>query len=194
MIKIIHQIAYIRYRGLFAKDIKTWKEHNPDWEFRLWTPEDCLKYAKYYNLDDVYLSYDNLTKKINLGRYLITHYWGGCFVDTDTRCLRSLNTLFDSDKVHLVTEPKHHHYYVMNGFYYTPKEHKFLQDIILGVAGRPDQHSTVLNGPGYINEILKDNDYDDVIIHEDDNELFVWSEIAFITDKTIVFHHNQSCR
>jgi mannosyltransferase OCH1-like enzyme len=159
----------------------------------LWNPGHCRDFAKRFFLDDVYDSYDSLTKKINLGRYLITCTYGGCFVDTDTKCYKSLNGLFDSDKVHLVTEPKSHTFYVMNGFYYTPKESEFFQDVIANVGKQQRCHSTYENGPGYLNRLLRAKKYD-VIIHEDDNELFVWHKPELVTDKTIAYHHNQSCR
>ena len=96
MPKKIHQVWMggelpRRYRR-FAE---TWKEFNPDWEYRLWTDKD---------VNDVDIPrrelFDSIPKtKLYQGqrsdflRYHILKQYGGLYVDTDFECLKSFDTL-----------------------------------------------------------------------------------------------------
>ena len=85
--KKIHQI-WLGKEGVPKKSIKwmnSWKEFNPDWEYKLWNEE---------NIKDLKVSdYDVYSKKINPGyrsdilRYIILNKFGGLYADTDFECL-----------------------------------------------------------------------------------------------------------
>ena len=94
--KIIHQIwlggpvpdKYKRLRD-------TWKEKNPDWEYKLWTDEDVDKFGL-QNIDQ-FNKIDNLGAKSDIFRYEILYHQGGLYVDTDFECLKSFNDLLHLD-------------------------------------------------------------------------------------------------
>ena len=90
--KKIHQI-WLGEQGVPKKSIKwmnSWKEFNPDWEYKLWDEE---------NIKELKVSdYDVYSKKINPGyrsdilRYIILNKFGGLYADTDFECLKSIPT------------------------------------------------------------------------------------------------------
>lgn len=85
--KIIHQIWLggelpAKYRRLQ----KSWKEHHPDWEYRLWTDADLPTFP--------FVNRERFEKAVNIGeradilRYEILNRYGGLYVDTDFECVR----------------------------------------------------------------------------------------------------------
>lgn len=88
--KLIHQI-WIGDKKLPKNCIpwmKSWKNFNPDWEYKLWTEENI----KELNIK----KFDVYSKKINPGyrsdilRYIILKKFGGLYADTDFECLKPL--------------------------------------------------------------------------------------------------------
>ena len=75
----------------YRKWADSWKEFNPDWEYKLWTDA---------NTDEVDLPDRNLFNSIrSMGqksdylRYHILNQFGGIYIDTDFECLKPLNSL-----------------------------------------------------------------------------------------------------
>lgn len=70
---------------------ETWKQHNPDWEYKLWTDEDVndvdIPNRSLFN------SIKNMGQKSDFLRYHILNQFGGVYVDTDFECLKSFNDL-----------------------------------------------------------------------------------------------------
>ena len=91
--KIIHQI-WIGPNPVPEKVkwmMKTWKEMNPGWEYRLWTNEDL----KDFGLENQ-LAFDALSNwgaKSDLWRCEILDRMGGVYVDIDFECLKPLDDL-----------------------------------------------------------------------------------------------------
>ena len=88
--KLIHQI-WIGDKKLPKNCIpwmQSWKNFNPDWEYKLWTEENI----KELNIKN----FDIYSKKINPGyrsdilRYIILKKFGGLYADTDFECLKPL--------------------------------------------------------------------------------------------------------
>jgi inositol phosphorylceramide mannosyltransferase catalytic subunit len=90
--KIIHQIWLgsplpEKYKALQ----KSWIDHHPDWEYRLWTDES-LKDFKLHN-QALYDSAVNWGEKADILRYEILYRYGGLYVDTDFECVRAFDIL-----------------------------------------------------------------------------------------------------
>lgn len=89
--KIIHQI-WIGNRQIPSKlqDYqKTWKEQNPDWEYRLWTNEEVKNYT-FVNEELKFLFDQALTlgERVDVLRYDILYQYGGIYADCDCICLK----------------------------------------------------------------------------------------------------------
>lgn len=89
---------------------RSWQDHNPDWEYRLWTDEDLdrLVAEHYPDFLDIFRAYRNPVQRADAGRYLALHRYGGIYADIDTTCLSSLDMLCQEDRVVLAEEPREH--------------------------------------------------------------------------------------
>ena len=66
--------------------VNSWKEHHPDWEFKLWTDEDIDTFP--FVTGDVIHKVSNYGQKSDIFRYEILNRFGGLYVDTDFFCLK----------------------------------------------------------------------------------------------------------
>ncbi len=92
--KKIHQI-WIGGKKLPKKYkiwMKTWRQHNPSWEYILWDDEmiDNLELVN----KDAYYCTSNLGYKSDIARYEILNKFGGVYADTDFECLGKLPDYF----------------------------------------------------------------------------------------------------
>jgi mannosyltransferase OCH1-like enzyme len=87
--KIIHQI-WLGPKERPKLWMDSWKEHNPDWEYKLWT-EDNLPILYNQKQFDTIQSYAG---KADIARVEILYRWGGIYIDADCECLRSLENRF----------------------------------------------------------------------------------------------------
>lgn len=95
--------------------METWKKHNPDWGYILWTEQNLKnwRFANQYHIDNT----KELNGKCDIMRYEILHQLGGFFVDADTYCLRPLNEkLFMYDSVSVYESEKHRGGLIACGF------------------------------------------------------------------------------
>ena len=104
--KIIHQswktkdIPYSVYKKEW---IDSWKQKNPDWEYKFWTDEDNRNLVeKYYpQYLELYDSYERPIAKADISRFFYLHKYGGLYVDLDFMCLKSLDQVIDGEKINL---------------------------------------------------------------------------------------------
>jgi len=89
--KKIHQIwiGPHPFPEKYKKWAETWKELNPDYEYKLWTDEDVAK----LRLPRIYYELDNYGPKSDILRYYILNEYGGVYVDTDFECIKSIDFL-----------------------------------------------------------------------------------------------------
>jgi len=90
--KIIHQIWLgSPVPEKFKIFQQTWREHNPDWEFKLWTDDDIaqlgLKNQEWYD------KAINYAERSDIARYEILYRFGGVYVDIDFECVQPLEYL-----------------------------------------------------------------------------------------------------
>lgn len=135
--KIVHQtwhsLIYTRNDGTPA----SWKYHNPDWEYRLWTdPElDAFVAKNYPEFIALYREYPMPVQRADLGRYLLLHHFGGVYSDMDTDCLAPLDAITAENRILLCDEPRSHwdglppefalDRFVFNGTMASPAGHPF---------------------------------------------------------------------
>ena len=95
--KILHQI-WVGPKTppeLLKQSQESFKKHNPDWEYKLWTDADVkslmLHNQKFYDLSD------NYGEKSDILRYELLHKFGGVYVDVDFICFKPLDVLCQYD-------------------------------------------------------------------------------------------------
>jgi mannosyltransferase OCH1-like enzyme len=94
--KIIHQ-TWKNYDvpERFVRDIRSWLEKNPDWDYWLWTDRDAydfikLKFPKFH---PIYKEYAHYMQRVDAMRYFVLHEFGGWYSDLDVRVLRPLEEI-----------------------------------------------------------------------------------------------------
>jgi glycosyltransferase involved in cell wall biosynthesis len=89
---------------------RTWTEHHPDWEYRLWTDDDNRQLIEkhYAWFLPIYDSYAENICRVDAARYFILHHCGGLYVDLDFECLRSLHQLLEGRSLVIGLEPALH--------------------------------------------------------------------------------------
>jgi len=90
--KKIHQIWLGRNPSTeFANFMTSWKQVNPDWEYKLWMDRD-LDNVKIPNRR-LFNSIEHIAQKSDFLRYHILNQFGGLYVDTDFECLKPFDDL-----------------------------------------------------------------------------------------------------
>jgi len=90
--KIIHQIWIgKKVPEKFKAFQESWKEHHPDWEYKLWTQHDLYEFG-FENIDLIKES-RNPGEISDMMRYEILLRYGGVYVDFDFECLKPLDDL-----------------------------------------------------------------------------------------------------
>ncbi len=139
--KIIHQTWRDAHPPTDKGDPQSWRDHNPDWQYRLWTDADlaALVQADFPHLAGMYHAYPNPVQRADLGRYCVLAKHGGVYADIDTDCLAPLAPLLDEDRVILCHEPVEHDevarlrglpFLVFNGTMASPAGHPFWTEVL----------------------------------------------------------------
>ena len=127
--KIIHQI-WIGPRKLpkkYAYWSKTWRELNPDWEYKLWTENEIKKISLINH--DLFIKSSNIGFKSDLLRYEILKQFGGLYVDTDFECIKPIpNNFLRYDFVSCIVFSKRPE--IANGMMMSKVNSKIIEKII----------------------------------------------------------------
>jgi hypothetical protein len=97
--KIIHHIwiGPRKFPNLYAKYAKTCMDHNPGWQYKLWTNDDIENILainpKYIPLFKKYQEVKSYPGQKDLLEFLILYKHGGVFLDADVECVRSFDSL-----------------------------------------------------------------------------------------------------
>ena len=90
--KVIHQIWIGgKLPEKYLPLQKSWKEHHPDWEYRLWTDDDLASFP--FSNRERFEKAVNIGERADILRYEILNLYGGVYVDTDFECVRPLDPL-----------------------------------------------------------------------------------------------------
>lgn len=125
--KKIHQIWLGgNFPTEYVKYANTWKQHNPEWEYKLWTEVDFdqvkIPNRKLFN------SIMNVAQKSDFLRYHILNQYGGLYVDTDFECLKSFDDFAYLDFYTGIGYPKELELYI--GLIASVPHHPILEHII----------------------------------------------------------------
>jgi mannosyltransferase OCH1-like enzyme len=84
----------------FQKIINTWKDHNPNYEYRLVDSEERASFIQEHFDENVYNAYCKILPgafKSDLWRYCALYIYGGFYADIDTLCMGSIDRLLKED-------------------------------------------------------------------------------------------------
>ena len=149
--------------------IKTWLQHNPDWEYWFWTPAEAMPFLKkhYSEYVALYESFRDSAQSEDLMRYLVLHHYGGFFVDLDMKCLKPLDTWALMYSCFVSKEPYEHIFLygnttihtVANGLLVCRPGHPFLLSAVKQLASLKKSNKLPLfNGTGsrLLADVLQD--------------------------------------
>ena len=92
--RIIHQI-WIGPRPAPRQWLDTWREHHPDWRYRLWSNETVFTRPwRNQRLVNAYRDQEEWRGVADVIRYEILHEQGGFMPGADSECLRPVDELF----------------------------------------------------------------------------------------------------
>lgn len=143
--------------------IKSWKHHNPGWEYRFWTDSDILELiTKHYGwFLETYNNYDYNIQRSDTARHIILHHHGGLYCDIDIECNRSIDDLvstspecllFGENPENSIVVEGDNPYgaagIVTNSIYYANKHNAFMLKCLktLNVRGKPKQERNECHG------------------------------------------------
>lgn len=96
--KKIHQIWLgSEFPVKYKEWANSWKQFNPDWDYKLWTDEDLKESCVHISNWELFNSIKNMGQKSDYLRYHILNQFGGLYADTDFECLKSFDSLFYAD-------------------------------------------------------------------------------------------------
>ncbi|KAH7621804.1 putative Inositol phosphoceramide mannosyltransferase 2 [Nannochloris sp. 'desiccata'] len=77
---------------------KSWKDQNPDWEYRFWTDEDNRNLVKkhYPWVLETFDAFPHPIMRADTVRYMYMHRFGGVYADLDTWAMRPITNLTES--------------------------------------------------------------------------------------------------
>jgi len=158
--KVIHQI-HLGSKPLSNQELKwqkTWKDHNPDWEFIFWDDE-ALKSIDIINkkyLDDC----DNYSMKSDILRFDILYQFGGLYIDTDFECLKPLDPFFDN-RDFIVCRQNPNGPSICGAFFAATQYNSLVRKLLDGIPQRSithkGKHCVAKYGPTYITDIIDEN-------------------------------------
>jgi mannosyltransferase OCH1-like enzyme len=134
--RIIHQIWVVRdlkeMPARFRESQASWREQNPGWTYILWSEEEIDRlvrdhYPQHYQLFE---SYPHWIQRVDAGRYMILHHYGGTYSDLDVICRRPFDDFLDHRLVLAKTEPMG----VANDLMMVEKGHPFALSLVDGLA------------------------------------------------------------
>ena len=158
--KVIHQI-WLGPLQLPVQWIKSWENHHPDWEHKLWSEEDInfpLQCIRQYLLARTYAGKADILRCEILWRY------GGIYSDADSVCLRPIDEkLLSRDFLAAYENEKVHPGRVANGFIGCQAQHpviKYMIDEIRSLTAKEMQgYDFVVTGPVLLTRILGSHAY-----------------------------------
>lgn len=141
--RIIHQI----YEDLagppspLVKISQSWKELNPEWEYRFWNKNDINMFLETYypELIHIYRAFPYDVQRWDAIRYLILYKIGGLYVDMDYECTENITPILCETECAMGMEPKGHAilrrmpHIVGNAFMATIPNHPYFEELINAV-------------------------------------------------------------
>lgn len=95
--KIIHQI-WIGPKAPPAKMMETWKNKHPDFEYILWTEQECVRRNMIFECQSQIDTIHEIVGKADIMRIEILYRYGGVYVDADSICIEPVDERFMSKR------------------------------------------------------------------------------------------------
>jgi mannosyltransferase OCH1-like enzyme len=95
--KIIHQI-WIGPKVPPVKMMDTWKQKHPDFEYILWTEQECVDRGMIFECQTQIDAIHEIVGKADIMRIEILYRYGGVYVDADSICIEPLDDRFLSKR------------------------------------------------------------------------------------------------
>lgn len=94
----------------FQAYAQSWRDHNPDWDYMLWTDEDNRELIEQYYPQylDMYDAFPSKIQRVDAARYFILHRFGGVYADLDFECLRPFDEVISNAQCVFGQEPEAH--------------------------------------------------------------------------------------
>jgi len=130
---------------------KTWLDHHPGWEMKLWTEEnlspshypELIKLCKFYRT------------QANIHRYEILLREGGIYIDTDFECQRNLEPLIqDAEWFTAHVDHPNHPGLLANGFFGCVPNHPISWELVNLLPQHFDSELHLNVGPHYFTDII----------------------------------------
>lgn len=159
MIKKIHQLS--KDENLDPDQLETQKlliQHNPDYEYKLWTDEELEKIIHHH--PKLQENWKNLVgiQKSDLGRYLVLYLEGGFYCDTDFYVNDSFDNLTLEDTIYFAPSVKDFIFMkngITNYFIYSSPNKNFFIELIDYSLDRISKFNKT--NPGYISNTTGKN-------------------------------------
>ena len=167
---ILHQIWYQGldhiaepYKRCFATVLEGLE--GTGWQHMFWDKERIEKlisdnYPQYWQL---YNFFPNLIQKLDISRYIILHYHGGCYLDMDVAWLKDFSVLIDNDDELIVSNTMQR--FINNGTLISSPKNEFWLDFLNDINDKKVKrfyYDTFLyvqltTGPLSFNNFVKNN-------------------------------------
>lgn len=123
---------------LYQTYVESVRAHHPEWEHRLWTDADNLRFIdeRFPWFLETFLSYRHDIERADAVRYFLLYEFGGIYVDLDMECLRPFDDLVAEAGVHFSLEagPTLVQQVTSNAFMAAPPRHPFFHTLIHELA------------------------------------------------------------
>ncbi|CAL1535837.1 unnamed protein product [Lymnaea stagnalis] len=181
--KIIHQTwKNSNVPPEFVSWIKTWLQHNPDWEYWLWTDISSRQLIAdlYPDFLDIYDGYPEPIRRADAFRYFVLYEFGGLYVDMDMEALDSLLPLTLKYPCFIGQEPYEHpiidtnfNQLLINALIGCQKGHPFMKMLIKNLPAHSILwHYLDSTGPHFVTMIYRQYQSERNLL-EEENYIYV---------------------
>jgi mannosyltransferase OCH1-like enzyme len=161
--KIIHQIWLGNpMPNRLKKYCQSWKEHHPDWEYKLWTEENLPELQN----QELYDNAKTYAERSDIIRLEILKKYGGIYVDCDIECKHNIEYLIgDSEFIvcqDLPEWPRFKIPYLNNALMGCTPNHPLIKRLIDELPEHcneySNEHVVFRTGPGFLSLRLSGED------------------------------------
>jgi mannosyltransferase OCH1-like enzyme len=157
--RIIHQTWKTRrIPNRWRRWQRTWIDHHPDWEYRLWTDDDLheLVSRRFAEISPRLSALPKPIMKVDAFRVLLLLAHGGVYVDLDYECLKPIEPLLAGHSCVIAKEPYEHarelyglEWLPSNAFLASVPGHPFWEHYLrcIFAGGTPGQDPVAATGP-----------------------------------------------
>jgi len=163
--KIIHQIWVGDQDERPAKMMQTWKDMNPDWEYKLWTDDNLPPLKAQAQFDKMV----QLHGKADILRYEILYQEGGFYIDADSQCVLPLEDfLLNNDSFACYENEQVRGGLIANGYLAATKGNDLMKLLTHMINRIPDINKTdawIMTGPQLLTTIVNQFNYKELTVY-----------------------------